>query len=54
MHLVENSVHLRSCLQGCSDDQEEVPSPAADTVQMIPGSQLLWRIAPRPANSAQV
>uniref|UniRef100_A0A673C5G5 Oxysterol-binding protein n=1 Tax=Sphaeramia orbicularis TaxID=375764 RepID=A0A673C5G5_9TELE len=37
-----------------SEDQEEVPSPAADTVQMIPGSQLLWRIAPRPPNSAQM
>ncbi|KAK7889578.1 hypothetical protein WMY93_025138 [Mugilogobius chulae] len=36
------------------EEQEEVPSPAADTVQMIPGSQLLWRIAPRPANSAQM
>ncbi|XP_040896234.1 oxysterol-binding protein-related protein 1 isoform X1 [Toxotes jaculatrix] len=39
---------------GCSEDQEEVPSPAADTVQVIPGSQLLWRIAPRPANSTQM
>ncbi|KAL7396122.1 hypothetical protein ABVT39_000792 [Epinephelus coioides] len=38
----------------CSEDQEEVPSPAADTVEMIPGSQLLWRIAPRPANSAEM
>lgn len=54
MHLEENFVHFHSCLQGCSDDQEEVPSPTADTVQMIPGSQLLWRIAPRPANSTQV
>ncbi|XP_023281105.1 oxysterol-binding protein-related protein 1-like isoform X1 [Seriola lalandi dorsalis] len=39
---------------GCSEGQEELPSPAADTVQVIPGSQLLWRIAPRPANSAQM
>ncbi|XP_029356904.1 oxysterol-binding protein-related protein 1 isoform X2 [Echeneis naucrates] len=38
---------------GCHDNQE-VPSPAKDTVQVIPGSQLLWRIAPRPANSAQM
>ncbi|XP_047443625.1 oxysterol-binding protein-related protein 1 isoform X2 [Mugil cephalus] len=39
----------------CSEDhQEEVPSPAADTVEVIPGSQLLWRIAPRPANSTQM
>ncbi|KAM9849156.1 oxysterol-binding protein-related protein 1 isoform 2-T2 [Aulostomus maculatus] len=37
---------------GCSE--EAVPSPAADSVEVIPGSQLLWRIAPRPANSAQM
>uniref|UniRef100_A0A8C6PFJ9 Oxysterol-binding protein n=1 Tax=Nothobranchius furzeri TaxID=105023 RepID=A0A8C6PFJ9_NOTFU len=39
---------------GSGVDQEEVPSPAADTVEVIPGSQLLWRIAPRPANSTQM
>ncbi|KAF3691175.1 Oxysterol-binding protein-related protein 1 [Channa argus] len=39
---------------GCSKDQEEVSSPASDTVDVIPGSQLLWRISPRPANSAQM
>ncbi|XP_047192638.1 oxysterol-binding protein-related protein 1 isoform X3 [Scophthalmus maximus] len=39
---------------GCSEGQEGAPSPAADTVEVIPGSQLLWRIAPRPANSAQM
>ncbi|XP_061834150.2 oxysterol-binding protein-related protein 1 isoform X2 [Nerophis lumbriciformis] len=37
--------------KGGSDD---VPSPASDSVEMIPGSQLLWRIAPRPANTAQM
>lgn len=36
------------------EQQEEVPSPATDTVQMMPGSQLLWRIAPRPSNSAEM
>ncbi|CAL9695725.1 unnamed protein product [Knipowitschia caucasica] len=36
------------------EEQEEVPSPSTDTVQMIPGSQLLWRIAPRPPNSTQM
>lgn len=41
-------------VQGCTEAQEEVPSPPADTVEVIPGSQLLWKIAPRPANSAQV
>ncbi|XP_011472023.1 oxysterol-binding protein-related protein 1 isoform X1 [Oryzias latipes] len=40
--------------QGSSGDQEDVPSPAADTVEVIPGSQLLWRIAPRPTNSTQM
>uniref|UniRef100_A0A8C5N739 Oxysterol-binding protein n=1 Tax=Gouania willdenowi TaxID=441366 RepID=A0A8C5N739_GOUWI len=40
--------------KGCSDEQEEPPSPTSDTVNVIPGSQLLWRIAPRPANSAQM
>lgn len=39
---------------GGSGEQEEVPSPAADTVQVIPGSQLLWRIPPRPQNSTQM
>ncbi|XP_061594008.1 oxysterol-binding protein-related protein 1 isoform X2 [Cololabis saira] len=38
----------------CGVDQDDVPSPAPDTVEMIPGSQLLWRIAPRPANSVQM
>nr|XP_057929022.1 oxysterol-binding protein-related protein 1 isoform X3 [Doryrhamphus excisus] len=33
---------------------EDVPSPACDSVEVIPGSQLLWRIAPRPATSAQM
>ncbi|XP_043985958.1 oxysterol-binding protein-related protein 1-like isoform X2 [Gambusia affinis] len=39
---------------GNGGDQEGVPSPASDTVEVIPGSQLLWRIAPRPANSTQM
>ncbi|CAN9500661.1 unnamed protein product [Ophioblennius macclurei] len=40
--------------KGGGGDQLQLPSPAADTVEMIPGSQLLWRIKPRPANSAQM
>ena len=55
----QNMINKYTCLfdapadvQSCSE--EDVPSPAADTVEMIPGSQLLWRIAPRPANSTQV
>lgn len=41
-------------VQGCSEGQEDVPSPAADSVEVVPGSQLLWRVALRPVNSAQV
>ncbi|XP_037530970.1 oxysterol-binding protein-related protein 1 [Nematolebias whitei] len=44
----------KSSKEGCSMNQDEVPSPAADTVEVIPGSQLLWRSAPRPANSTQM
>uniref|UniRef100_H3DJU4 Oxysterol-binding protein n=1 Tax=Tetraodon nigroviridis TaxID=99883 RepID=H3DJU4_TETNG len=38
----------------CAKDPEEGSSPAADSVQAVPGSQLLWRITPRPPNSAQM
>uniref|UniRef100_A0A3Q1AJS5 Oxysterol-binding protein n=1 Tax=Amphiprion ocellaris TaxID=80972 RepID=A0A3Q1AJS5_AMPOC len=51
----KGSEEKKSSKAGCSEDQEGLPSsPAADTVEVIPGSQLLWRIAPRPANSAQM
>ncbi|XP_048363619.1 oxysterol-binding protein-related protein 1 isoform X2 [Sphaerodactylus townsendi] len=39
---------------GSSDEPDEVPLPDSETVCVIPGSVLLWRIAPRPANSAQM
>ncbi|XP_069813793.1 oxysterol-binding protein-related protein 1 isoform X2 [Dendropsophus ebraccatus] len=39
---------------GSSEEPEEMPLPDSETVQVIPGSNLLWRIAPRPANSAQM
>ncbi|XP_030647165.1 oxysterol-binding protein-related protein 1 [Chanos chanos] len=35
-------------------ESEETPQPDSDTVEVIPGSQLLWKITPRPANSAQM
>uniref|UniRef100_A0A668A4J9 Oxysterol-binding protein n=1 Tax=Myripristis murdjan TaxID=586833 RepID=A0A668A4J9_9TELE len=44
----------KSSKQGCGEEPEEIPLPDAETVEVIPGSQLLWRIAPRPANSAQM
>uniref|UniRef100_UPI0037E95519 oxysterol-binding protein-related protein 1 isoform X2 n=1 Tax=Semicossyphus pulcher TaxID=241346 RepID=UPI0037E95519 len=50
----KGSEEKKASKAGCSDGQEDVPSPAADTVEAIPGSQLLWRIAPRPPNSAQM
>ncbi|XP_053351589.1 oxysterol-binding protein-related protein 1 [Clarias gariepinus] len=35
------------------EEAEEMPPPEAETVQVIPGSELIWRISPRPGNSAQ-
>uniref|UniRef100_A0AAR2JG36 Oxysterol-binding protein n=1 Tax=Pygocentrus nattereri TaxID=42514 RepID=A0AAR2JG36_PYGNA len=35
------------------EEPEEMPPPEAETVQVIPGSELIWRISPRPDNSAQ-
>ncbi|XP_056303759.1 oxysterol-binding protein-related protein 1 isoform X2 [Danio aesculapii] len=40
--------------QSQSSDSEETPQPGGDSLEVIPGSHLLWRIAPRPANSAQM
>lgn len=40
--------------QGSSAESEESEQPGGDSVEEIPGSQLLWKIKPRPANSAQV
>ncbi|KAJ8272627.1 hypothetical protein GJAV_G00091460 [Gymnothorax javanicus] len=36
------------------EEAEEMPPPEAETVQVIPGSELLWRIAPRPEHSAEM
>uniref|UniRef100_A0A8C7G4C4 Oxysterol-binding protein n=1 Tax=Oncorhynchus kisutch TaxID=8019 RepID=A0A8C7G4C4_ONCKI len=36
-----------------NEEPEEMPLPDGDTVQIIPGSELIWRIVPRPDNSAQ-
>ncbi|KAI2650443.1 Oxysterol-binding protein-related protein 1 [Labeo rohita] len=37
-----------------TSDSEETPQPGGDSLEVIPGSQLLWRIAPRPVNSTQL
>ncbi|XP_034039799.1 oxysterol-binding protein-related protein 1 [Thalassophryne amazonica] len=34
------------------EEPEEMPPPDAETVQVIPGSELIWKISPRPDNSA--
>lgn len=36
------------------EEPEEIPPPEAETVQIIPGSELIWKITPRPENSAKV
>uniref|UniRef100_A0A668ALM4 Oxysterol-binding protein n=1 Tax=Myripristis murdjan TaxID=586833 RepID=A0A668ALM4_9TELE len=36
-----------------NEEPEEMPLPDAETVQVIPSSELIWRIAPRPENSAK-
>lgn len=35
------------------EEPEEMPPPDIETVQVIPGSDLIWKITPRPANSAK-
>lgn len=37
-----------------SEESDEMPVPDSESVFVIPGSALLWRIAPRPPNSAQM
>ncbi|XP_054579601.1 oxysterol-binding protein-related protein 1 isoform X2 [Eptesicus fuscus] len=37
-----------------SEESDEMPMPDSESVSVIPGSVLLWRIAPRPPNSAQM
>ncbi|XP_061635630.1 oxysterol-binding protein-related protein 1 isoform X3 [Phyllopteryx taeniolatus] len=44
----------RKGVEGKNTSRKDVPSQAPDSVDVVPGSQLLWRIAPRPANSAQM
>uniref|UniRef100_A0A8C8JYZ1 Oxysterol-binding protein n=1 Tax=Oncorhynchus tshawytscha TaxID=74940 RepID=A0A8C8JYZ1_ONCTS len=50
----KNSEEKKSNTQTSVDEEpEEMPLPDGDTVQVIPGSELIWRIVPRPDNSAQ-
>ncbi|CAL8279905.1 unnamed protein product [Lota lota] len=50
----KKSAEEKKTKQSSADEEpEEMPPPDAETVQVIPGSELIWRIAPRPDNSAQ-
>uniref|UniRef100_A0A8C7G289 Oxysterol-binding protein n=1 Tax=Oncorhynchus kisutch TaxID=8019 RepID=A0A8C7G289_ONCKI len=50
----KNSEEKKSNTETSVDEEpEEMPLPDGDTVQIIPGSELIWRIVPRPDNSAQ-
>ncbi|KAL1022912.1 hypothetical protein UPYG_G00034110 [Umbra pygmaea] len=40
--------------QGSGEETGDIPQPETDTVEVISGSQLLWRIAQRPANSTEM
>ncbi|XP_077471750.1 oxysterol-binding protein-related protein 1 [Stigmatopora argus] len=49
-----NSEDKKACKRGSVDEEpEEMPPPDAETVQVIPGSELVWKITPRPGNSAK-
>ncbi|KAJ7403882.1 hypothetical protein BTVI_74357 [Pitangus sulphuratus] len=39
---------------GNTEESDEMPLPDSESVYVIPGSVLLWKITPRPPNSAQM
>jgi len=46
---------LLCCFQvSNTEEPDEMPLPDSESVYVIPGSILLWKITPRPPNSAQV
>ncbi len=49
-------MQTRGVLQSNNADEEpdEMPPPEAETVRVISGSELIWRISPRPDNSGKV
>ncbi|XP_071346608.1 oxysterol-binding protein-related protein 1-like isoform X2 [Trachinotus anak] len=50
----KNSDDKKGSKQSSVDEEpEELPPPDAETVQVIPGSELIWKITPRPENSAK-
>ncbi|XP_077413203.1 oxysterol-binding protein-related protein 1-like isoform X2 [Vanacampus margaritifer] len=45
----------KACKRSSVDEEpEEMPPPDAETVQVILGSELVWKITPRPHNSAEL
>uniref|UniRef100_A0A3Q3FVK7 Oxysterol-binding protein n=1 Tax=Labrus bergylta TaxID=56723 RepID=A0A3Q3FVK7_9LABR len=60
LHVVDSAAfetHKKSDKKGSEEkksSKDGAASTTVDTVDVIPGSQLLWRIAPRPPNSAQM
>ncbi|XP_077376556.1 oxysterol-binding protein-related protein 1-like isoform X2 [Festucalex cinctus] len=51
----KNAEEKKACKRSSVDEEpEEIPPPPdAETVQVIPGSELVWKITPRPDNSAK-
>uniref|UniRef100_A0A8C7R1L0 Oxysterol-binding protein n=1 Tax=Oncorhynchus mykiss TaxID=8022 RepID=A0A8C7R1L0_ONCMY len=50
----KGTAEKKSSKPGSREEVEEISLPEADTVEVIPGSYLLWRIAPRPVNSTEM
>ncbi|KAK7945605.1 hypothetical protein WMY93_001333 [Mugilogobius chulae] len=50
----KNSDDKKGNKQNSVDEEpEEMPPPEVETVQVIPGSELIWKITPRPENSSK-
>uniref|UniRef100_A0A3Q3AML3 Oxysterol-binding protein n=1 Tax=Kryptolebias marmoratus TaxID=37003 RepID=A0A3Q3AML3_KRYMA len=49
----KNSEDKKNNKESSADESEEMPPPDAETVQVIPGSELVWKITPRPENSSK-
>ncbi|XP_064026895.1 oxysterol-binding protein-related protein 1 isoform X3 [Pogoniulus pusillus] len=51
----KNAEEKKSTKQvGNAEESDEMPMPDSESVYVIPGSVLLWKISPRPPNSAQM
>ncbi|XP_030069518.1 oxysterol-binding protein-related protein 1 isoform X2 [Microcaecilia unicolor] len=50
----KNAEEKKNKQTGSTEEPDEMPLPDSESVHVIPGSSLLWKIAPRPLNSAQM